>query len=126
MASPKGDHDRVVMASRKPDGTPDQTEDFTFIGDKEFAKAATAEQLKQQRVSAADVEIRGATGADGGRGEPDAFVKPIADAHEKAAKGAESDAASEVDSRFEDVSARRASGEETTAARPASENTARK
>jgi K+-transporting ATPase c subunit len=127
-----GDHDRVVMASRKADGTPDQTPDFTYIGDKEVSKTLTEEQLLQQRVSAADVEVRGvaAGGSAGGASKPDKVVAPIVAAHEKAAKDAAKDASSEVDARFEDVettaASRRSSGRETTAAVPAAETTADK
>jgi hypothetical protein len=46
--------DRVVMASRAPDGTPVQSEGFEFIGDKEFVQAAATEQLSQIAVSADD------------------------------------------------------------------------
>ena len=46
--------DRVVMASRRPDGTPVQSEGFEFIGDKEFVQAAATEQLSQINVSAED------------------------------------------------------------------------
>jgi len=131
MANTGGDHDRVVQASRKADGTPDQTPDFTYIGDKETSIRATEEQLTQQRVSAEDVRLRGAStaGTDGsGPGEPDAAVKKIADAHEKAAKSAASDAKSEVEERFEDtaaesMAARRATGIETAAARGGIEDT---
>lgn len=49
-----GDHDRVQMLSLRADGTPDQ-HNPEIIGDKEFAKAAAAEQFRQQAVSAADV-----------------------------------------------------------------------
>jgi hypothetical protein len=128
----KGDHDRVVMASRKPNGEPDQTSDFTFIGDKEFSKKATAEQLKQQAVSAEDTRLRGAVASGTtGSSEPDAPVQKLIDAHESAAKSAEKAANAEVDARFEDVrkessEARRASGFETTAAAPAPEKTARR
>jgi hypothetical protein len=133
MPDHKGDHDRVVMASRHPDGSPDQTPDFTYIGDKEFSKSATAEQLKQQAVSAEDVRLRGAAAAGGGEGgsEPDDAVQKLIDAHESAAKGAEKTANAEVDSKFEDVEkesaeARRASGFETTASAPAAEKTVKR
>lgn len=48
--------DRVQMASRRKDGTPDQTEGYEIIGDKETAIAATAEQLAQMAAAAAAAE----------------------------------------------------------------------
>lgn len=106
-----GDHDRVVMASRKPDGTPDQTPDFTYIGDKETTLAATKEQLKQQAVSAVDVAERGVTSseADDKSGLPatgpqsDPSIGAMADKHDKAAKAAEKAAETEVDARFRET-----------------------
>ena len=132
MSNPGGDHDRVVMASRKADGTPDQTADFTYIGDKEVSKTLTEEQLRQQRVSAADVALRGPGGDGSAAGDsgPDKVVKPLVDAHEKAAKGADKDAAAEVDARFEEVEtpesspSRRSSRTETTDAGGGAETTA--
>ena len=120
----KGDHDRVVMASLHPDGTPNQTDDFTYIGNKDFAKAAAVEQRKQQAVSATDVELRGVSnaGSTDGDSKPDAAVQKLVDAHESAAKAAESEAKADVDKRFEDVAprreteARRDTGVETTSA----------
>ncbi len=117
----KADHDRVVMASLKADGTPDQTPDFTFIGNKEFAKAAAVEQRKQQLVSAADVDLRGAS-ASAGDGKPDKAVQKIKDAHEAAAKSAES-AGDDVDSRFEEPRQIEQPEQPETRRTPAVENT---
>lgn len=97
--TPDADHDRVVMASRLPDGTPAQTSTFEFIGDKQVAIDAAKRQLTEQAVSAADVAIRGVTSetAEGvGSSDPDAAVQEIKDAHEAAKKDAESRAESEV------------------------------
>lgn len=95
-----GDHDRVVMASRKPDGSPDQTPDFEYIGDKAVSIAATEKQLTEQRISAADVEARGVTSGGTEETKQDPSVAKVAKAHEAAAKGAAKDAKSEVESRF--------------------------
>jgi hypothetical protein len=125
-----GDHDRVVMASLKADGSPDQTSDFTFIGDKETSIASTTEQLKQQRVSAADVELRGVGGSEEGDSSPDKAVAKMVKVHESAAKSAASDAKSLVEGRFEDVdkdaASRRSEATENTSERSggATENTA--
>ncbi len=99
-----GDHDRVVMASRLPDGTPHQTPDFEFIGDKDFAIEATKQQLREQAVSAKDVELRGAgsRASEEGDSAPDPEVQKLIDAHESAAKSAEGKAESEVNARFND------------------------
>ncbi len=101
-----GDHDRVVMASRRPDGTPAQTADFTYIGDEESSVAAAKYQLAEQAVSAADVRERGvSTGDAGDTGEPDPDVRKLQKTHESAASAAEKAAESEVKARFEDVKA---------------------
>lgn len=127
-----GDHDRVVMASRKADGTPDQTPDFEYIGDKETTLKATKTQLTEQAVSAADVAERGVTSGEAeddsglpGRGpQSDPSIAAIDDRHQKAAKAAEKAAESEVDARFTDdpkLGAKRsgASGRSTTTSRSA-------
>jgi hypothetical protein len=97
-----GDHDRVAMASRLPDGTPHQTADFEYIGDKDVAIDAAKRQLAEQAVSAVDVEHRGvgappATGE--GSSEPDPGVRKLKAAQDKAAKAAESSAEREVNAR---------------------------
>lgn len=97
-----GDHDRVAMLSVKADGTPDQLNP-EFIVDRESAERATTEQFRQQAVSAADVEVRGASTAERDRGTTitdgpeDPEVEELQKAHEKAAEGAESSAKSAVD-----------------------------
>lgn len=106
-----GDHDRVVMASRTAAGTPHQTPDFEYIGDKETTLKATKEQLTQQAVSAADVAERGVTSAaeaadtsklpsTGPQSDPS--IAAIDDKHQAAKDAAESAAESEVDARFTD------------------------
>lgn len=105
-----GDHDRVVMASRRPDGTPDQTPDFEYIGDKETTLKATKEQLTQQAVSSADVAARGVTSGTGGDrdGLPetgpqsDPSIAALAEKHEAAKSAAEKAAEAEVNARFTD------------------------
>lgn len=94
----QGDHDRVVMLSLKADGTPDQ-HNPEIIGDKDFAVEAAKRQFAEQAVSARDVELRGVSTGDGGGdvGE-DPTIKKLADAHEKAAKAAESAAEKAVNS----------------------------
>jgi len=102
------DHDRVVMASRKADGTPDQTADFTYIGDKDIAIEASKVQLAQQAVSAVDVEHRGVSSSIGGTdlgNDPDPQVQKIIDAHKAAEKSAHAQAEKEVEARHEDVKA---------------------
>lgn len=93
----EGDHDRVVMLSLRPDGTPDQ-HNPEIIGDKEFARAAARRQFAEQAVSAADVAARGAT-VDAGVGEvgQDPSVTELQNAHEKAASAAEKAADKAVD-----------------------------
>lgn len=106
-----GDHDRVVMASRKADGTPDQTPDFEYIGDKETTMRATKTQLTEQAVSAVDVAERGVTSgtedADTSKlpstgPQSDPSIAALADKHDSAKAAAESAAESEVNTRFTD------------------------
>ncbi|MFF9625442.1 hypothetical protein [Streptomyces griseosporeus] len=99
-AARHGDHDRIVMASRRADGSMDQINP-EFIGDKDTALAAAREQLAVQAVSAVDVAARGVTSgpADDGTGssEPDADVKALQDAQEQAKREAEAKAEREVE-----------------------------
>jgi hypothetical protein len=99
-AAEHGDHDRIVMASRRADGSMDQVRP-EFIGDKETAVAAAKEQLAVQAVSAVDVAARGVSAGptdDGtGSSEPDAEVKALKEAHDKAKETAESQAEREVE-----------------------------
>lgn len=101
-AAEQGDHDRIVMASRKADGSMDQT-DPEFIGDKDVALAAAKEQLAQQAASAVDTAARGVTSGTGeggiGSSEPDADVQALKDAQDEAVKAAESQAEREVNDR---------------------------
>jgi hypothetical protein len=103
-AAQHGDHDRIVMASRRADGSMDQVNP-EFIGDKDVAIAAAKEQLAVQAVSAVDVAARGVSAGptdDGtGSSEPDADVKALKDAQEAAVKAAESKAESEVNERHQ-------------------------
>lgn len=98
-----GDHDRVAMLSLRADGTPDQ-HDPEIIGDRQFALDATREQFRQQAVSAADTELRGAAAAEG-RGEPvkqDPAIAGLQKAHEQVAGQAEKDATATVNQLFTD------------------------
>ncbi|MEU9793827.1 hypothetical protein AB0E27_24900 [Streptomyces sparsogenes] len=98
-AAQHGDHDRIVMASRRADGTPDQINP-EFIGDKDVAIAAAKEQLAQQAASAVDTAARGVSSTpDGAAGdsEPDAEVKALKDAQDNAVEAAKDKAAREVE-----------------------------
>ena len=108
-----GDHDRVVMASRLPDGTPNQTNDFEFIGDQQVAIDAAKQQLREQAVSAKDVELRGAgtDEADAEASKPDPEVQKLIDAHEAAAKAAEGRAEGEVKDRSSEQTKASANGD---------------
>jgi hypothetical protein len=97
-AAEHGDHDRIVMASRRADGSMDQLNP-EFIGDKDVAIAAAKEQLAQQAVSAVDVAARGVSSApeEGeGTSEPDAEIAALKEAQETAVKRAEGQAEREV------------------------------
>ncbi|MEV6803143.1 hypothetical protein [Streptomyces sp. NPDC051132] len=101
-AAEHGDHDRIVMASRRADGSLDQINP-EFIGDKETAQAAAEQQLAEQAASAVDVAARGVTSTRPGEGdsEPDAEVKALKDAQDAAAEKARAKAASEVEQRHQ-------------------------
>ncbi|MFD9211595.1 hypothetical protein ACFVY9_00465 [Streptomyces sp. NPDC059544] len=98
-AAEHGDHDRIVMASRRADGSMDQIAP-EFIGDKDVALAAAKEQLAVQAASAVDTAARGVTSgvAEDGTGgsEPDPDVKALQEAQEEAVKAAEARAEREV------------------------------
>jgi hypothetical protein len=98
-AAQHGDHDRIVMASRRPDGSMDQINP-EFIGDKDVALAGAREQLAVQAASAVDTAARGVSaGQAGGVGEkadPDPDVKALKDAQGEAVTAAESQAEREV------------------------------
>lgn len=124
-----GDKDRVVMASRLKDGTPDQTPDFEYIGDKEATLRATEEQLKVQAVSAADVAARGAaspaedeTNGPSTGPESDPSIAALNEVHKAAEERAVKAARAEVDARFTDDP--RLGAETATSRRAASRRTA--
>lgn len=96
-AAEQGDHDRIVMASRRADGSMDQTRP-EFIGDKDVALAAAKEQLAQQAASAVDVAARGVSSApeSAASSEPDPDIKALKEAQDKAIAAAESQAEREV------------------------------
>lgn len=96
-AAKAGDHDRIVMASRRADGSMDQTAP-EFIGDKNVAVAAAKEQLGQQAASAVDVAARGVSSTPEGAApsEPDPDVQALKDEQDKAIASAESQAEREV------------------------------
>lgn len=97
-AAELGDHDRIVMASRRADGSMAQVRP-EFIGDKDIAVAAAKEQLGQQAASAVDTAARGVSSDPEGTGssEPDAEVKALKDAQDEAVEAAKDKAAREVE-----------------------------
>jgi len=96
-AAEQGEHDRIVMASRRADGSMDQYRP-EFIGDKDVALAAAKEQLAQQAASAVDVAARGVSTASEAaqRAEPDPDIQALKDAQNKAIEAAEARAEREV------------------------------
>lgn len=100
-----GDHDRVVMASRLADGTPDQTPDFEYIGDKDTAITAAKVQLGQQAASAVDVAAATTLSTAGQvataeASEPDPDIAKLKGLQESAVAKAEKAAEAEVDARY--------------------------
>ena len=99
-AVPVGDIDRVAMLTLNPDGTPRQTERVEMIGDPEAIKAGTAEQFRQQAVSAEDVRLRGVTAGPGGDAEvveQDPSIAALQEAHQSVADDATKAAEAAVD-----------------------------
>ncbi|MEE1813698.1 hypothetical protein PUR59_01410 [Streptomyces sp. SP18ES09] len=96
-AAEQGDHDRIVMASRRADGSMDQVAP-EFIGDKDVAIAAAKEQLGQQAASAVDVAARGVSSVPEAaeQADPDPDIKALKDAQDKAVETAEAQAEREV------------------------------
>lgn len=103
--------DRVAMASRNKDGTPDQTEGYEIIGDKETAIAATAEQLAQMAAAAAAPAVE--------EDNPDEVPGPSpadqerVDANAALLESARAEAEAEVESRHVDPRKRQAEVETT-------------
>lgn len=106
--------DRVAMPSLRKDGTPDQTEDFEIVGDKDAVRTALVEREKQRLVSIADQELRGIEAASGvlasdaepgegpGGTKQDPSIVKLEKAHEKAEKEAEASAEAEIKAHFEE------------------------
>ncbi|MEU7032728.1 hypothetical protein ABZ958_03455 [Streptomyces sp. NPDC046237] len=96
-AAEQGDHDRIVMASRRADGSMDQIRP-EFIGDKDVAIAAAKQQLAEQAASAVDVAARGVStspeGAEASKPDPD--IAALKEAQDKAIATAEAKAEREV------------------------------
>ena len=97
-ASIEHDHDRIVMPSRRADGTMDQF-DPEFIGDKDTAKRAARRQAEEQAASAVDVAERGVStdDADTSDAPQDPTIERIAKAQTAAADKAGKAAEAEVD-----------------------------
>lgn len=93
--------DQVVMASRRADGTPDQTPGFAYIGDKEASIEATKAQLATSAVSAVDAARQRDAAADKADSAPDPIVAEDIEAKQKAAAAAEKAAEAEVNARFD-------------------------
>lgn len=112
--------DRVQMASRKKDGTPDQTEGYELIGDKETTVEATAQQLAQMKAAAQ------APATDEGESDevpgPSPEEQKRVDANKALLETARSEAEAEVSARFVDPAQREVQVE--TAARRTSRRSA--
>jgi hypothetical protein len=119
-----GDHDRVQMLSLKADGTPDQ-QNPELIGEREATLAATAEQFRQQAVSAVDVaERHTVSGGPAGvaeQVEQDPKIAEVQAKAEAAADAATSAAESAVDRLLADGGDAPAAGRNTAARVPAGE-----
>ena len=107
--------DRVQVPSIRKDGTPDQSDGFEIIGDKDTATEAIATQLGQMKVSAADEEraaAQAAATAEGAQLSPEEQARK--DQHDALLEEGRSEAESLVESRWVDPASRQAAPEETT------------
>lgn len=110
--------DKVQVPSLRKDGTPDQTENFEIIGDKETAVAAISEQLAQKKISEAD-ETRAAEQAAANSAEAQLSPEEQArkDEYDALADEAQSEAEALVEARWVDPASRQTDTEETTTRR---------
>lgn len=108
--------DRVQVPSIRKDGTPDQSENFEIIGDKDVARTAIATSLAQNKTADAGEARAQAAAADEG---------PVLSPEEEARKAevdaavaeAETEAAALVEARWVDPASRQTTTEETTTRR---------
>jgi hypothetical protein len=107
--------DKVQVPSRRKDGTPDQTENYELVGDKETTTAAIAEQLAQQAVSEADQKRAAEAAAVTAEAES---LSPEEEArkseYDALVEQARSEAEAEVEARWVDPASRQTEPEETT------------
>lgn len=105
--------DRVQVPSLRKDGTPDQTDNFEIIGDKDAAVAAIAEQLAQQKISEVDQQRAAEQAAvEGPTLSPEEQARK--DQHDALADEAQSEAEALVEARWVDPASRQSEPEETT------------
>lgn len=105
--------DRVQVPSFRKDGTPDQTDNFEIIGDKDVAKEAIATSLAQNKTAAAG-EVRAQAAAAEGEAELSPEEQARQDEVDAAVADAESEADSLVESRWVDPASRQAEPEKAT------------
>lgn len=105
-AAEHGDHDRIAMPSVRADGSWDQNNP-EVIGDLDTAVQAAREQAAVRASSAVDVAARGVTTEpeDAGSSEPDAEVKALKEAQEKAANAAADAAERDIKARHKGLGA---------------------
>lgn len=90
------DRDRVVMASRAPDGTPVQ-HNPELIGPRDDAEEGARRQLAEQAVSITDQrQVEADRRAAAGDDQQDPGIDERRKAHDEAAKAAEGKASAEV------------------------------
>lgn len=111
--------DRVQTVSRRKDGTPDQSENFEIIGDKETAIEANGRQLGEMKVSAADEKRAQEQAAANTQGEASLSPEEQArkDEHDKLMEEGRAEAEAEVNARLVDTSARQTEPEKATTRR---------
>lgn len=104
------------MPSFRKDGTPDQTDNFEIIGDKDVAKEAIATSLAQNKAAATG-EARAAAEAAEEAATLSAEEQARKDEVDAAVAEAESEAESLVEARWVDPASRQAEPETTTSRR---------
>lgn len=110
--------DKVQMPSLRKDGTPDQTENYEIVGDKEGVVAALAERNAQRLISEADQKRAAEQAAATVEGASlSAEEQALKDEYDALAEQGKADAEAEVEARWVDPAGRQAEPEQTTTRR---------
>lgn len=110
--------DKVQMPSLRKDGTPDQTENYEIVGDKEGTTAALAARNAQRLISEADQKRAAEQASAGAEGESlSPEEQALKDEYDALAEQGKADAEAEVEARWVNPASRQSEPEETTTRR---------